>query len=180
MFAENVQELTPGTAVDIACGEGRNALWLAEQGWTVTALDFSKVAIHKARQIAEQRDVEVNWLVEDAASFELPIQAYDLVVLSYLHTNPAERKTWLPNAVNSVKQAGTFIYIGHDPSNIHSGVGGPQNPNLLPAVDEIASALSGFRVDVASVVERPIVNEPGHRAELTGTALDSLVIAVRQ
>ena len=58
-FAREVGSLTPGRAVDVACGEGRNALWLAEQGWQVTAIDFSTVAIKKAQPIAQHRGVEV-------------------------------------------------------------------------------------------------------------------------
>ena len=179
-FASEVVNLEPGRALDVACGEGRNALWLAERGWSVTGIDFSEVAINKARQIAGRRGVTVDWLVEDVSTCSLPKNTYDLVLVMYLHTDAAERKRWLASAVASVKPSGTFIYIGHDPGNIEHGVGGPQNPDALPGVEEIRIALEGYRIDIAQVVDRPVVNEPGHGAELTGVALDTLVRARRR
>ena len=69
LFADLIGELKPGKALDVATGEGRNALWLAEQGWDVDAIDFSNVAIEKGKQVAEARKVAVNWIVDDVSSF---------------------------------------------------------------------------------------------------------------
>ena len=104
-FASEVADLEPGRALDVACGEGRNALWLAERGWSVTGIDFSEVAINKARQIAGRRGVTVDWLVEDVSTCSLPENTYDLVLVMYLHTDAAERKRWLASAVASVAVA---------------------------------------------------------------------------
>ncbi len=68
-FADAVRDLTPGRALDLGTGEGRNAMWLAERGWDVTAVDFSDVAIDKARQIAARRDVRVTWVVADLRDY---------------------------------------------------------------------------------------------------------------
>jgi len=178
LFAEQTTELTPGSALDIACGEGRNALWLAEQGWQVTGIDFSDVAIGKAGRIGERRGVDVNWVVLDIAEEELP-SAFDLVCVLYLHTDPEERSRWLNRAIGAVKPGGTFLYIGHDPTNIEQGVGGPQDSALLPDAGEISVALIDFRIDAAGVVERPVDTDPGHGGDLTGVALDTFVRAVR-
>ena len=78
--------MKPGKALDVACGEGRNALWLAEQGWDVTGMDFSDVAIGKAEQIAAKRSLSINWIAADASSFELPQHEFDLAAILYLHT----------------------------------------------------------------------------------------------
>jgi SAM-dependent methyltransferase len=179
LFASEVAGLSPGTALDVACGEGRNALWLAEQGWQVTGVDFSDVGIDKARRIAERRSVSVHWMVGDAATVDLPEQGFDLVCVLYLHTDPATRLAWLARVTKAVRPGGTFIYIGHDPSNIKHGVGGPQDASLLPGLDELRSALTGFRVESAAVVERPVENDPGHGGELSGIALDTFVKAIR-
>lgn len=178
-FAQAVATLPPGTALDVACGEGRNALWLAEQGWAVTAIDFSEVAIDKARRIAERRGLAVDWQVADLAAEPLPADAYDLSVVLYLHTDPAERARWLASVVRSVRRGGTFLYIGHDPSNIHSGIGGPQRPELLPSAHEISAALSGFTIEQAQVTERSVTADPGHGGPAAGVALDTFVRAVR-
>ena len=179
LFAREVQDLKPGKALDIACGEGRNAIWLAERGWDVTAIDFSDVAIEKGRQIAVKRGANVNWMTEDVCSWRLPKHEFDLVAVLYLHTDSKERQQWLDNVINSVKPSGTFIYIAHDPDNIENGVGGPQDPSLLPTVAEITGALKGFSIENAGVIERPVARDPGHGKELEGIALDSFVRAVR-
>lgn len=179
LFAAEVANLEPTTALDAACGEGRNALWLAEQGWQATGVDFSDVAIGKARRISAERGVQVNWVVADVARDELPEPGYDLVCVLYLHTDPAEREHWLPRLIAAVNPGGTFLYIGHDPRNIEHGVGGPQKLDLLPGPDAMREALNDFRMDRAETVERPVDNDPGHGKDLSGVALDTFVRAVR-
>jgi len=190
LLARELQGLAPGPgggrALDAACGEGRNGLWLAEQGWQVTAMDFSSVAIEKGQQIAERRGLILDWQVADVTRDPLPEHHFDLVVVLFLHTDPAERSRWLPRLIRTVAPGGTFFYLGHDPENIEHGVGGPQDPDLLPAVDEIAQALPGFELLRAEIVERPVAADPGHRRERdrerdredSGTALDTFVRAV--
>jgi SAM-dependent methyltransferase len=178
-FAAEVNGLNPGRALDIACGEGRNALWLAEQGWDVTAIDFSQVAIDKGCRIAAKRQVTVNWLCENVSTYVLPEGEFDLVSLLYMHTDAAERQKWLANTLAAVKSGGTFIYIGHDPSNIGEGSGGPQDPQYLPTAEELVSAMDGFSVQFAGVIERTVASDPGHANETEGTALDTLVRLLR-
>jgi SAM-dependent methyltransferase len=178
-FADEIASLTPGTALDVACGEGRNAIYLAEQGWKVTAVDFSEVGIDKGKRIAVSRGVEVEWIVGDVSIAPLPEQAFDLVAILYLHTDPGQRERWLSRAVAAVAPGGTFVYIGHDPTNIEGGVGGPQDPAVLPDKEEILGYLSGFEVDRAEVMNRPVDNEPGHGKQLQGVALDTVVRAHR-
>ncbi len=179
-FAGEMAELTPGRALDVACGEGRNALWLAEHGWCVTAIDFSSVAIDKARRIAAHRGVEVEWLAADISTCQLEAEAYDLVAVLFLHTDPDERSRWLQAVAEALKPGGTFIYIGHDPSNIEKGVGGPQDPRFLPSAEALSSALEGFDIVTAQVIERPVASDPGHGGEQTGVAFDTLVRAVKR
>jgi len=178
-FAAEVAGIGPGKALDVACGEGRNALWLAEQRWDVTAIDFSKVAIDKARRIAAKRNVTVNWLCEDVTSSRLAAADFDLVAVLYMHTDPGERRKWLAGALGSVKSGGTFIYIGHDPSNIGQGAGGPQDPQYLPSAEELVAEMAGFSVEFAGVIARTVGSDPGHAVETEGTAMDTLVRAVR-
>ncbi len=178
LVAAELADLPPGRALDAACGEGRNGLWLAELGWQVTAVDFSEVAIDKARQIAERRGLVVDWRVADLSAEPLPEGAFDLVVVLYLHTDPAERSRWLPRLVRSVAPGGTFFYAGHDPANIEHGFGGPQDPDLLPSAAEICRALPDFEIIRADVVERAVTADPGHGRETDGTALDTCVRAV--
>lgn len=171
-----VTGLEQGTALDLACGEGRNAIWLAEQGWEVTGVDFSDVGIEKGRAIAKRRNVDLEWVVADATEYE-PRQTFDLVTILYLHTGAEERERWMSHARSAVSPGGLILYIGHDRSNIEHGVGGPQHPELLPTPEDLVNMLSGFEIERAEVIERHVEGEPGHGAQGDGIALDALVRA---
>ena len=82
------ESLLPARALDLACGEGRNSVWLAEQGWTVTGVDFSPVGLDKARWLAGARDVEVTWVGADVLKYQPPRQSFELVAVLYLHLSP--------------------------------------------------------------------------------------------
>ena len=179
LFAEAVAQLENGTALDIACGEGRNALWLAKQGWQVSAMDFSSVAIDKAKKIARHRELQVNWQVDDITTCALPAAGFDLVAVIYLHTDPAARQIWLPKALEGVKPGGTFIYIGHDPKNIEHGVGGPQNPKFLASANNISALMAGFNIINAEIRQRTIASDPGHGGQGKGCAFDTYVRGIR-
>ena len=178
LFASELADLPPGRALDAACGEGRNGLWLAQLGWQVTALDFSEVAIHKAQQIAERRGLRVDWRVADLAVDPVEEGAFDLVAVVYLHTDSVTRQTWLPKLISAVAPGGTFFYLGHAPENIEHGLGGPQDPDLLPSSALIEEALGEFQVLRAGLYERSVAADPGHGRETAGTALDTIVRAV--
>jgi len=179
LFAELAREVVPGRALDVAAGEGRNALWLAEQGWQVDAIDFSDVGIEKGRQIADRRQVSVNWIVDDVSIHDFGLHQYDMVAALYLHTAPEERASWLQRIIDAVRPGGSFVYIGHDPSNIEHGVGGPQDPDLLPGLGELKPLLAGFDFMRAEVFRREVDSDPGHGGPATGIALDTLIWAVR-
>lgn len=180
LFAQIVGKLPSGRAIDVASGEGRNAIWLAEQGWEVDAIDFSKIGITKSEQIAVKKNVKVHWIVDDVTSFEFAPGAYDLVAVLYLHTSLAERERWLPRVIDAVAPGGHFVYIAHDPANVESGVGGPQDKSLLPSVVELTSLLDGFLLQRSEVYERDVDCDPGHGESLDGVALDTLIHAVRE
>lgn len=124
------QDLSPGTALDAGCGEGRNALWLAEQGWTVTGWDFSKVALDRARARSAERGVSVSWEQRDLTTWS-PGATFDLVLLAYIHLGPLERAELVECARAAVSPGGHLLIIGHDLRNLDDGIGGPQDPALL-------------------------------------------------
>lgn len=165
-----VAGLAPGRALDVATGEGRNAVWLAQQGWTVTGVDFSPVGIGKARRLAEARGVEVEWVVADVRTYEPAARAFDLVAVLYLHLPAAERAVVLARAAGAVAPGGVLLVVGHHSRNIAEGVGGPQDPAVLFSEDDVAAELPGLEVVKAEAVTR----EVGDRV-----AVDALVRAVR-
>jgi 2-polyprenyl-3-methyl-5-hydroxy-6-metoxy-1,4-benzoquinol methylase len=163
-------ELAPGRALDLACGEGRNALWLAEQGWTVTGVDFAGVGLEKAHRHAAERQVEVDWIEADLRAWQPPAAAFDLVVLLYLHLPASEMDPVLRAAAAAVAPGGTLFLVGHDRVNIEEGTGGPQNPAVLYSPEEVVASLDGLTVERAERVTREVE---------AGTAIDALVRARR-
>jgi 2-polyprenyl-3-methyl-5-hydroxy-6-metoxy-1,4-benzoquinol methylase len=166
-----VSDLPPGRALDVACGAGRNAVWLAERGWTVTGVDFSDVALENARALAEERGVEVEWVDGDLRDWQ-PAGAYDLVALLYLHVPPEERRAVLSRAGRAVAPGGTLLVVGHHSDNIAHGTGGPQDPRVLYSEDDVAADLGGLEVEKAEAVFRPVAGERD--------AIDVLVRASRR
>jgi SAM-dependent methyltransferase len=167
-------DLTPGRALDLAAGEGRNAIWLARQGWAVTAVDFSQVALDKGREVA--RDVEVEWVCADATTWQRE-EAYDLAVVAYLQLATDERRAAVRNAFASLAPRGTLLVVAHDSSNLTEGTGGPQDPSVLYTAADVLADLDGAAYDVvrADRVEREVAGPDGSE-----TALDSLVRLVRR
>jgi SAM-dependent methyltransferase len=171
-LVQEVEGLAPGRALDFGCGEGRNAVWLAEGGWRVTGVDFSAVGVDKGRKLAAAREVEVEWLVEDVTTWRPPEQAFDLVAVLYMHVGWPDMQKVLRNAVHAVAPGGVFLLVGHDLSNFENGHGGPPDPAVLYTPEQVAGELSELEVVKAEVVER--------RVDDDRVALDNLVRAVRR
>ncbi|NUU20862.1 MAG: class I SAM-dependent methyltransferase [Streptomycetaceae bacterium] len=172
--AEQTADLPPGRALDLAAGEGRNAIWLAKRGWQVTAVDFSAAALAKAKLLADAQSVAVDWVTADLLTWKPPTDHYDLVLIAYLHLPPAEITTVLANAAAAVAPGGTFLLIGHDATNLTEGVGGPQDPEILHTPDKVTAALDNLTVERAERVRRPVTVEGEPRE-----AIDTLVRATR-
>ncbi len=100
--------LPPGTALDMACGERRNSLWLAAQGWRVTGVDFSPEAIRKAETVGAGQPV--TWLCADATGLQLPL-LFDLVLMVYLQLPQPERSAALGSGWALLAPGGTLLVI---------------------------------------------------------------------
>ncbi len=148
--AAGLGDLRPGRALDLACGEGRNAFWLAEHGWQVVGVDFSEVGIERARHLALDRGVDVEYLVGDVLEAPFEDAAYDLVLLAYLQVPADERAAILRRAAVALRPGGTLFLVGHDLRNHTEGHGGPTDPSLLWTVAEITETLT----DLGLVIER--------------------------
>jgi len=172
-LAEEVTNLKPANALELATGEGRNAVWLADQGWSVHAVDFSDVAIEKGRQLASARQVadRIEFQVADLREYAPKARHFDLVTLIYLQVPWDELKPILARAVDAVAPGGTFLLVAHDSANLKSGYGGPQHADLLYTADQVVAALGGaLQIEKAQRVERPVITESGLKV-----AIDCLV-----
>lgn len=175
VVVEFAASLPPGRALDLGCGEGRHSLWLATRGWEVVGVDFSAVALDKARRIASQapsrsRD-RLRYVVGDVTADSFG-GGYDLILSVFLHFSPPQRKALLERAINSLKPEGILIFLGHDRINAEQGTGGPQDPEILYAPDDLVREIDGrLTIEVA---------ERRYRETDTGTAIDALVVAHKE
>ena len=167
-----VADLEPGRALDLACGEGQNAIWLATLGWQVTGVDYSEVAIAKARGRAERDGVDAEFVCADLVTYEPGWSVFDLVVVLYLHIPSRERHVVLDRATAALAPGGTFLLVGHDTLNMTEGVGGPSDPDIHFTPDEIAAELPDLEIVKA---ERVLRDVRGQERD----AIDALVRARR-
>jgi len=151
-LVDEVTELRPGTALDPACGEGRNAIWLASIGWQVVGVDFSAVGLDKARQLASQRDVRMDWVRADLTTWEQP-STYDLVEVMYLHLPEDLRHNVLARMGKSVAPGGTMLVVAHDLTNLTEGFGGPQDPTVRNGPDDVVGDIGGFGMSTSARFE---------------------------
>jgi len=174
---DEVQGLAPGRALDLACGEGRNAVWLASKGWEATGVDFSSVGLTKGRHLAEAVGVEVTWIEADATSWQPPASGFDLVILCYLQLDGPGRAAALAVATRATAPGGNLVVVAHDRDNLVRGVGGPPDAAVLYDVAETTAVLAAGGLDIvkAAQVERPVTSTEGTRV-----AIDTLVRAVRR
>ena len=175
--AAELAEFPPGRALDLAAGGGRNSVWLAERGWRVTAVDFSQVGLDKGRKLATARGIDearIDWVVADLSDHEPDRGSFDLVLVAYLQVGAELRAAVLARAAAALAPGGTLLVVGHDLTNLTEVIGGPQYPEVLYTPESITAEVSGLRVLRAGRVHRTV-----ERDGVSGTAMDTLVLAVR-
>ena len=171
-----VAGLPAGRAVDLACGEGRNSIWLAERGWEVTAVDFSPVGLAKAKRFADLWGVQVTWVESAVQEWTPPPEGFDLVAMLYLQLSEPARSAALAVAASAVAPGGTLLVIAHDVDNLVRGYGGPPNPDVLYQVSEVTEGAvhAGLTIGRAEQAIRVVDTDVGPRE-----AIDTVVRAKR-
>ncbi len=114
-----VADLTPGRALDVGCGEGADAIWLARRRWTVTAIDISDVALCRAREAAELAGATVEWLCGDALQTPFPARTFDLVSMQYPALPKAAGDSAVRELLGTVRPGGLLLAVYHDLDDEH-------------------------------------------------------------
>ena len=166
---EVATDIEPGTALDLGCGQGRNALWLASLGFDVTGLDLSPVAVEQAGAGAEDRGVDATFGAATLVEGDPDGRGGDRVLLAYIHLPGELRKRGLATAGGAVAPGGRVIVIAHHLDNLGSGTGGPPNPDWLFTEAQLAGDFSSLDIVRNERVVRPTEN---------GDALDVVCVAV--
>lgn len=157
-------DLPPGRALDVGCGEGADALWLASRGWRVTALDVSQVALDRAAAAARELDLEVQWLHAGLLDARLPSGGFDLVSAQYpvlLRTPDAVAERSL---LDAVAPGGTLLVVHHDMSGHEHDHDQPSrfDPAVYVLPEQVSAVLGdGWVVDVDERRERHLTEGAG-------------------
>ncbi len=172
-------DLTPGRALDVGCGEGADAVWLAKRGWWVTAVDISSTALERAATHAAQAGVDTVEFVEADLRVTPPEPAsYDLVTAQYMHLPPPARAELYARLADAVAPAGTLLIVGHDPSDLHTTAHRAHFPDMMFTADDIAGALdpAAWEIVVAEYRPRTVTDAEGRDI----TIGDAVVVARRR
>ncbi len=170
-IVEFCEPLTPGAAIDLAGGEGRNTVWLAEHGWNVENVDISPVGLQKCTQFAAERGVteRVRVLCASGADFKSNLAPADLGIVPYLQVDYALLAQSLKNLVSQLKPGGTLVGVWHARENLGVGFGGPQDPAVLPSVEsmtQICAALP-LQVEVCELRDGQVQTKDGLKPSIT-------------
>ena len=176
-----VSDLSPGVALDVGCGEGADAIWLAEQGWQVTAVDVSSVALERgavhALEVGADVAKRITWLHADLTEWIPAAASYDLVSAQFLHLPKDQREVLHRQLAESVAPGGILLIVGHHPSDLQTTIPRPDVPELFFTASDVAAALGAeqwvTRVDEARA--RQTLDPEGR----TVTIHDSVLMAQR-
>ena len=170
---ENVHHFVPeGKILCIAEGEGRNAVWLAELGFKVTAVDASEVGLAKGRALAKSKGVSVHWVHADLQDYNPGTKAWDGVVAIFAHLPPDLRSRVHADCVESLKMGGVLLLEAYTPEQLNFRTGGPTNVDWLMTPELLQNELQGLTFERLQKIEREIIEGIGH------TGLGSVVQAI--
>lgn len=154
--------LTGGKLLCLGDGEGRNSVFLASQGFAVTALDLSAAGLEKARKLAAARGVSIKTLVADLNDFELGDQAWDGIVSIWCHLPSILRRKVHLGCQRALKPGGLFLLEAYRPAQIERDTGGPKDVDMLPSLDLLNQELASLHPILAQEIEREVLEGPGH------------------
>jgi SAM-dependent methyltransferase len=170
-----VDRLPRGRALCLGEGEGRNAVYLAQSGFEVTAVDASAVGLGKAEQLAERHGVEISTVVSDLADFTIEPGAWQAVVSIFCHLPPAVRSAVHPAVVNGLAPGGALVLEAFTPRQLELATGGPPSRELMMELGALQIEFAGLRLAVAREIEREVIEGRYH----TGAAAVVQMLAFR-
>ena len=151
-----------GKVLCLGDGEGRNGVWLAEQGFQVTSVDLSQVGLDKTQRFAKERGVTIETVYADLADWPIEPQAWAGIVSIFCHMMPDERKKMHSRIVNGLQPGGVFLLEAYTPDQIDKGTGGPSNPDLLVTAEDITPELKSLDIQMAQNIEREVIEGACH------------------
>lgn len=169
---QNFHHLPKGRILSLAEGEGRNAVFLAQQGYSVTAVDTSIVGLHKAQKWAEANGVTVNWVHADLADYDFGNHEWDGIVSIFCPLLPAVRKKMYDKLQLGLKQGGIFLLEAYTPEQLRYGTGGGHSVDFMQSKKMVRTELHSLTFQHLVELERNVIEGIYH------TGLGSVVQAV--
>jgi SAM-dependent methyltransferase len=169
----SLPDLPIGTVLCLAEGEGRNAVFLAENGYDVHSVDLTDAGVAKTLRLAESRRVKVDAVIGDLAEFDIGADRWDLIVSIFAHMAPAARRQLHRRVVVALKPAGVFLLEAYTPQQVGRGTGGPSTPETTMTLEALREELAGLEFVHAEELDREVIEGPGH----TGSGAVVQVIA---
>ncbi|MCX2739031.1 class I SAM-dependent methyltransferase [Pontibacter anaerobius] len=161
-FKEQLSKLQPGKLLLPAEGEGRNALYAAEQGWEVQAFDYSEAGQQKALKLAQERGVSIDYQLTEADKYNAKPDSLDAVALIYAHFPPALRQGFHRKVVGWLKPGGTVILEAFHPKQLGYNSGGPKDEAMLYTADMLRQDFSGLQINQLEELETELQEGPYH------------------
>jgi SAM-dependent methyltransferase len=163
LVVDGLADLPPGRALDLAAGQGRHALWLARRGWRVTAVDFSAVGVERGMRDTAAEGLPVEWVVEDVYRYEMPENAFDLVLIAYFHPDPGEEQRVYADAVDALVPGGRLLVLGRHVADIgRDGGRGPRDAAYRYTPEGLAGVLpANLALERCESVSRTVTTQRG-------------------
>ena len=162
---EQALKLQPGRVLSLGEGEGRNAVWLATQGFDVWSVDVSPIGVDKTLKLAESHGVTVHASVGDLADYVIVPTSWDVIISIFAHTPPLIRRRIHQQVVKGLRLGGVYILEAYTPAQIAFGTGGPKDPSLMPTAELLANELSGLQFDLLHELTRDVVEGSFHTGQ---------------
>lgn len=164
-LASMLDRLPKGKALCLAEGEGRNAVWLAEHGWDVTAVDVAEVGLAKAQQLAAERDVSINTIHADLADFEIGAKQWDLIVSVFCHLPLALRQRVHAACVSGLNSGGAVLLEAYTPLQLEYKTGGPPVVDLMMTAEALEQEFDGLRFEHLNECVRDVTEGQYHTGD---------------
>lgn len=175
-FLASVAHFIPeGPVLCLGEGEGRNAVFLAERGYKVTAIDASSVGLEKAELLADDRGVRIHTVLADLADFDIQPSSWAGIVSIFCHLPPGLRAQVHQRCVQGLIPYGAFVLEGYTPKQLDYNTGGPSNLELLMKTTDLKQELAGLRFPIAREVERDVLEGAYH----TGRSAVVQLVAIK-
>ncbi|MCW8854365.1 MAG: class I SAM-dependent methyltransferase [Gammaproteobacteria bacterium] len=156
-LVESINKIPAGKVLCLADGEGRNSVYLAEQGFEVTSVDSSAPGMQKADQLASERGVEINTVVSDLSNFDIKAESWDAVISIFCHLPPQLRKTVHKKVVSGLKTGGVLILEAYTPEQLMLGTGGPTMVEMTMTLNSLKTELNGLNFIYAIEKNRQVI-----------------------